>query len=186
MYGEEIGPDVWPAVSRGPANTNSIPMNLRTRIGRNYAMSSRFEELIAKASRGSTSAQIELGSCYLTGKSIDGENFPRNPLMAIYWLELAHKKGAYTASVILGQIYEKGEGVNIDIDKAISLYEIAEERGSLLPRLYLARIFAQGNSVAISKDKASSWYRAVLDSEDDVFSKEELLEASNYITTHGV
>lgn len=147
-------------------------------------MSTRHEELLAKALRGLTPAQIELGHSYLTGKGPDGNPFPQDFGEAKRWFESAHERGAYTATVLLGSLYEEGKGVAVDMLKAIGLYEVAAQRGAYLPCLYLARIHAQGKGVPVSSEKAIAWYEKVLASEGTVDDQGEMTEAREYVKTH--
>jgi len=147
-------------------------------------MSTRHEELLAKASRGLTPAQIELGHSYLTGKGLDGNPFPQDFAEAKRWFESAHERGAFTATVLLGSLYEEGKGVAINMQKAIELYEAAAQRGAYLPCLYLARIYAQGKGVPVSPEKAVAWYERVLADEGAVDDQGEMTEAREYVRAH--
>ena len=142
---------------------------------------SDIEKLKEKAIKGSTPSQIQLGHSYLTGIGYDGADFPQDYSEARRWLELAHEKGAYTATLLLGSIYEKGSEVPIDVNKAISLYEDAAEQGSFLACIYLARIYAAGKGVTQSKRLASEWYKKALALEEEIDLLEEINEAQNYL-----
>lgn len=143
-------------------------------------MTSRHEELLAKATRGLTSAQIELGHSCLTGK-LDGQPFPQDFGEARRWFESAHERGAFTATVLLGSMYEEGKGVAVNALKAIELYETAAKRGAYFPCLYLARIFAHGKGVPASQEKAIAWYRKVLAYEGGVDDTAGMAEAREYL-----
>jgi TPR repeat protein len=145
-------------------------------------MSRPIEELKKRAAEGLTGSQIALGHCYLTGRDSDGNEFPQDYAKAKYWLECAHTKGAFTATVILGTMYEEGKGIPVDICKAIELYEMAAERGAYLPCLYLARIFAQGKGVEKSPQIAAKWYQKVLLFDDDPVA---VNEAQEFLRSYG-
>lgn len=138
------------------------------------------ERLKDRAMRGVTPIQIQLGYSYLTGVSPDGESFPQDYHEARYWLEKAHQKGAYTATVLLGTIYEEGKGVDVDIVKAIHLYKNAADQGAYLPCIYLARIYANGVGVNKSIDIANEWYERALRFEKNV-DDEGIKEAYDFI-----
>jgi len=142
------------------------------------------DELKAKAEKGLTPYQIELGHSYLTGLDYDGNDFPQDFTEAKYWLERAHEKGAFTATVVLGTMYEEGKGMPVDIPKAISLYEIAVKRDAYLPCVYLARIYAQGKGVEQSDDKAAEWYQKVLSFEGSVDEQGEMNEAREFLENY--
>lgn len=157
--------------------------NTKTAENRVVIMTSRHEELLAKAARGLTPAQIELGHSCLTGK-LDGQPFPQDFVEARRWFESAHERGAFTATVLLGSMYEEGKGVAVDVPKAVELYEMAAKRGAYLPCLYLARIFAHGRGVPVSPEKAVAWYRKVLANEGSVDDMGEMAEARGYLEGH--
>jgi TPR repeat protein len=147
-------------------------------------MSKRLEELRAKAVRGLTPAQIELAQSYLVGKDFDGNAFAQDFDQARYWLECAHERGASTATVLLGRLYEEGKGVAADVHKAIEYYELADQHGAYLPSLYLARIYARGKGIPVSERLAVIWYSKVLGHEGRVEDNGEMKEAREYIQSH--
>lgn len=144
-------------------------------------MGSEFDEILRRAEEGSTACQIQLGQSYLTGRDFDGNEFTQDYSEAIRWLERAHTQGAYTATYILGTMYEEGKGVQIDLKKAVELYELAVLRGAYLPCLNLARIYTSGKGVPPSRKIASEWYRKVLSFEGEVDDEEGLDEARRYL-----
>lgn len=139
------------------------------------------DELKAKAEKGLTPHQIELGHSYLTGVDYGGNKFTQDFTEAKYWLEKAHDKGAFTATVLLGTMYEEGKGIPADIPKAISLYEVAAQKDAFLPCVYLARIYAHGKGVPQSNDKAVEWYQKVLSFEGSVDEQGEMEEARKFL-----
>ncbi len=143
----------------------------------------KIEELKAKAEKGLTPHQIELGHSYLTGLDYDGEEFPQDFSEAKRWLERAHERGAFTATVLLGTMYEEGKGMPVNIPKAIELYELAAQRGAFLPCVYLARIYAHGKGVAQSPQLAAKWYQKVLSFEGEVDDQGEMDEAREFLRT---
>lgn len=139
------------------------------------------EELAAQAEKGLTPCQIELANCYLVGRDVNGNALPQDYFKAKHWLERAHEKGAFTATVMLGTVYEEGKGVSVDIPKAIELYELAVQRDAYLPCLYLARIYAVGKGVEQSQQLAAEWYQKVLFFEGKVDDQGEMDEAREFL-----
>jgi TPR repeat protein len=144
----------------------------------------KVEELKAQAEKGLTPYQIELGHSYLTGVDYDGNAFPQDFSEAKLWLERAHEKGAFTATVILGTMYEEGRGIPVNIPKAIELYKLAVEQGAYLPCVYLARIYSQGKGVEQSPQQAAEWYQKVLSFEGEVDDEGEMDEARKFLATN--
>jgi TPR repeat protein len=146
--------------------------------------SKKLEELRAQAEKGLAPYQIELGHSLLTGVDYDGNVFPQDFSEAKHWLERAHEKGAFTATVILGTMYEEGKGTPVNIQKAIELYEFAVGRGAYLPCVYLARIYAQGKGVPQSLQQAVKWYQKVLSFEGQVDDEGEMEEAREFLRSN--
>ena len=140
-----------------------------------------FDKILAKAERGRTPQMIELGHSYLKGYDYFGKDFEKNFEKSRYWLDLAHKKGAFTATVLLGEIYEKGLGVDKDLDFSIELYNNAVERGAFLPNLYLARIYSDEHNSKYDVKLAMYWYQKVISFESQVDDSESIKEAKEYI-----
>jgi len=144
-------------------------------------MDQTFEEIRRLAEQGLTGCQIELGNGYLVGTTVGGQKLPEDYAEARRWLESAHKKGASTATFILGTMYEEGKGVPVDILKAIEHYESAAEQGAYLPCVRLARIYANGKGVPASRKQATDWYRKVLALEGEVDDQGEMSEARTFL-----
>ena len=144
-------------------------------------MSESLEEMVRLAEEGLTPHQIQLGNSYLTGCDPEGNQFPQDYAEARRWLERAHEKGAFTATYILGTMYEEGKGVSVDVMKAIEMYERAAARGAYLPCVNLARIYAQGKGVSQSQQRAAEWYQRVLSFEKEVDDTGEMDEARKFL-----
>ncbi|MCU7937402.1 MAG: sel1 repeat family protein [Candidatus Thiodiazotropha sp. (ex Dulcina madagascariensis)] len=144
-------------------------------------MTHSVDDLIKLANTGRSSHMIELGHNYLKGYDYEGNEFPQDFVEAKKWLEKAHEKGATTASLLLGTMYENGAGMPPDINKAVELYEAAAQRGGYLPHLYLARIYSKGDGVERSPEMAVKWYKSVLDFEASEVNTEHLEEANAFI-----
>lgn len=141
----------------------------------------KFEELMMRAEKGSTPSLIELGHSYLTGMDYDGNEFPQDYSEAMRWLEAAHEKEAFTATTLLGTMYEKGKSTPVNLPKAIELYELAVKRGAYLPCVFLARIYARESGVDNLIQNAVKWYQKVLSFEGEVDDEGEMEEARKYL-----
>ncbi len=76
------------------------------------------------ADLGDKNAQTDLGGYLLMGKVTD-----RKPVEAREWLTRAANQEQGNASYLLGQIYEKGDGVGRDTTKSRDWYKIAHRLG---------------------------------------------------------
>ncbi len=85
---------------------------------------SELTEVQARAEGGDPEAQLELGKFYLKGKHVD-----RNPELAVDWIRKAAEQNFGPAVVSMVYRYEKGEGVEEDLDKAEAWYNKALELG---------------------------------------------------------
>jgi uncharacterized protein len=146
-------------------------------------MDQTFEEIRQLAEEGITGCQIELGNGYLIGATVGGRKLVKDYAEARKWLEPAHKKGASTATFILGTMYEEGKGYLADVGKAIEYYENAVEGGAYLPCVRLARIYAGGIGIPASLEQAAHWYRKVLSFEGHVDDRGEMAEARKFLDT---
>jgi TPR repeat protein len=138
-------------------------------------------EAMKLADSGMTPYQIQLGNSYLTGFDPEGNEFPRDYAEARKWLEKAHANGAFTATYILGTMYEEGKGVEPDVGKAVEFYKAAAARGGFYPCVHLARIFSRGEHVSSSSELAAEWYEKVLSFESEVDDTEAIDEARRYL-----
>jgi|SRR6185312_17242249 len=144
-------------------------------------MGQTFDEIRLLAEQGVTACHIELGNSYLVGASVGGRRLRQDFSEAIRWLEPAHKKGASTATFILGTMYEEGKGVPVDVRKAIEYFETAADQGAYLPCVRLARIYAHGKAYAPSPDLAAEWYQRVLSFDGEVEDDGEMDEARAFL-----
>ena len=104
--------------------------------------------------QGNASAQVNLGSLYLTGKGV-----PKDYLMAQYWLRLAANQENALAQAKLGTMYELGQGVQQDFVKAYMWFNLAaangEKRGAKF-RDYLAKQMTPAE-IAEAEKLAREW-----------------------------
>ncbi|MDH5512528.1 MAG: sel1 repeat family protein [Gammaproteobacteria bacterium] len=74
------------------------------------------------------------------------------------WLPLA-ESGDVRAQYAIGRLYEKGNGVERDLETAISWYQKAADRGHADSEYRLAVGYAYGMGIARDEAKALSWLR---------------------------
>ena len=76
----------------------------------------------------------------------------------VYYLQKATELGNAEAQCNLGYYYEKGVGLDKDIDKAIELYSLSANQGNSDAQLVLALYYENGDSVPKNIDKAIELY----------------------------
>jgi hypothetical protein len=74
------------------------------------------------------------------------------------WLPLA-EQGDTTAQTYVGEIFEKGLGVQPDYDAAATWYRRAAEKGSSRAAINLGNLYEQGLGVPKEPQQALNWYR---------------------------
>lgn len=74
------------------------------------------------------------------------------------WLPLA-EQGDPEARVIVGEIYERGLGVDPDFDAAARWYRLAADEGSRRAQINLGHLYEQGLGVSQDPQAAVDWYR---------------------------
>lgn len=89
------------------------------------------------------------------------ELLKKNPAEAANWLRKAASQDYTSAMVILGGLYEKGEGVSLDYKKAMEWFEKAAALGDAQAChvIGLAHLNGRGKVVSIDKVKAVEWFR---------------------------
>ena len=69
------------------------------------------------------------------------------------------KKGDAEAQFRLGVLYEEGDGVEKDFEKAVKLYRLAADQGHTMAQGNLGWMYTNGNGVEEDLDEAAKWYR---------------------------
>jgi TPR repeat protein len=59
----------------------------------------------------------------------------------------------------LGMMYEEGDGVDKDVEKAVKLYRFAADQGHAMAQGSLGWMYINGNGVEEDLDEAAKWYR---------------------------
>lgn len=83
------------------------------------------EAIREQAEQGDAHAQAKLASLYLLGR----DGFEKDDKQAAEWMEKAANQGLVDAQVVMGAMYDKGQGVVGDRDKATQWYEKAAAKG---------------------------------------------------------
>ena len=74
------------------------------------------------------------------------------------WYRLAAVQGDAKAQYNLGSMYEDGQGVSQDYDKAVKWYRFAVEKGEPRAQINLGRLFAIGYGVPQDFIRAHMWF----------------------------
>ncbi len=101
----------------------------------------------------------------------------------VYYLQKATELGNAEAQCNLGYYYEKGVGLDKDIDKAIELYSLSANQGNSDAQLVLALYYENGDSVPKDIDKAIELFTL---SANQGNSDAQLVLAFHYETGNGV
>jgi len=94
-------------------------------------------------------------------------------------LQQGHKNGAFTATILLGQIYELGQGVEVNLPKAVELYSEAADQNSFQACIFLARVFVNQDD---SKE-AKKWYEKAVTLEDGIDDEMMISEAKVFLSS---
>jgi hypothetical protein len=113
------------------------------------------------------------------------ELLKKNPAEAANWLRKASSQNYTSAMVILGGLYEKGEGVSLDYKKAMEWFEKAAALGDAQAChvIGLAHLNGRGKVVPINKVKAIEWFLRGADKGD---SQAQYALAGAYLRGEGV
>ena len=103
------------------------------------------------ALNGLSEAQVDLAVMFHDGKHLE-----RDVKQAYYWAQRAALQDNCLGQFWLAHLYNKGEGTDKDVDRAIELYEQAAQQGLYIAALDLGIIYHLSLKQA---DKAEVWYR---------------------------
>lgn len=82
---------------------------------------------------------------------------PRNPALAAQWYGAAAAQDHAGAMIALGYQFEKGQGVEANIEKAFELYERAARLGTPDAMFNVFRFYLTGKGVKADPEKAKTW-----------------------------
>ena len=158
-----------------------------TGIDRDNAESVRLYQLAVKsfqknAEKGDAEAQLLLGHCYefgkgteedivkaykLYSKAADGGNVDAKKIMRAInsgkdMLQEA-LQGNARAQYMLGNLYQRGEGVIKDDSTAVKWYRKAAEQGNHEAQYMLGTLYQRGEGVIKDDSTAAMWYRKAAD-----------------------
>lgn len=96
-----------------------------------------------------------LGRAYVEGKLGLGKDVESG--MAL--LEKAANRGDVTASMYLGRMYAKGDGVAQDMERAMKWYEQAASGGDAHAQYIVGLAYLEGSGVSVDESKAFNWLK---------------------------
>jgi len=103
------------------------------------------------AGRGDTECYFQLGKRFQRGDD-------RNPQLAANMYRAAADAGHAAAQNNLGEMYERGDGVDIDRQRAFALYSQAAQQGNLTASLHLGDFYRDGKQVPRDLGRALQLY----------------------------
>ncbi|KAG0228765.1 hypothetical protein BGW42_002007, partial [Actinomortierella wolfii] len=112
-----------------------------------------------EAQQGSEDAQLFLGWIYSHG----GEFTKKNVENSAWWYRKAAERGNATAQLILGELYENGQGVDANDREASTWYRKAAVHGVTKAQVKLGEMYKEGRGVEQNDVEAVKWYRMAAD-----------------------
>ncbi len=112
-------------------------------------------QLHEKAAQGDARAQFVLALHYLHGRG----GAPRRPEVAVRWLQRAAAQNYDDAQLLLAVLYQRGEGVPVDMGRAFRLARAVAERGHRHGMGIVAESYEHGRGVKPDLVQAAVWYR---------------------------
>ena len=115
--------------------------------------------LLAKASAGEVSAQLQVGDAYAAGSGIAREprQLAADCKQAAEWYRKAADQGSIVAQVHLADLYRDGRGVGRDMAQAIAWYRKAAEVGDAGAQGTLGMLYSVGMGVERNDVEAYYW-----------------------------
>lgn len=117
---------------------------------------------IPLAQDGDALAQYHLGSMLA-----EGQGAPRNPTMAIRWLELAARQDLVKAQHLLAKLLQAGSGVDHDIQKAVAWFRRAAILGHGPSQIALGMLYRTGDRVPADPNASYFWFSLAARSTDN-------------------
>ena len=81
----------------------------------------------------------------------------QDPYEAVRYFQIGATQGHAGSQCSLGQCYEKGQGVKLNLAEAASWYRKAAEQGNVFGQLALGTCYAYGRGVPENKGEAILW-----------------------------
>ena len=124
----------------------------------------------ALAEQGDAAAQLELASCYYSGRGVVQSNAE-----AVKWWKKSAEQGDYRAQFDLAHCYLNGHGVTQSRVEAVKWFRKSAEQGYAIAQFWLGGCYAQGWGVAQSWDEAVKWFRKSAE-QGDSFAQSNLAD----------
>ena len=137
--------------------------NALTDADRRRAEQIGVDELQRLADDGRAWAQAWLGAAYQIGSAVT----PRDPALALRWLEKAAAQGDSGAQFMLGLSFLRGDGVPADAKRAMALLRSAAGQGHTKAQVRLGSGYFDGTGVLQDYAEAVRWWRLAADQGDD-------------------
>jgi len=91
------------------------------------------------------------------GKGMDAYESGDYKAALVEWTPLA-EQGNADAQVMLGTMYELGEGVLMDAESAVKWYTLAAQQGQVDAQYAMGYLYSQGEGVPTDAKTAAKWY----------------------------
>lgn len=114
--------------------------------------------LLAKASAGEVSAQLQVGDAYAAGSGIAREprQLAADYKQAAVWYRKAADQGSIVAQIHLADLYRDGRGVARDMAQAVAWYRKAAELGDAGAQGTLGLLYSVG--MGVERDDVEAYY----------------------------
>jgi TPR repeat protein len=114
--------------------------------------------LLAKASAGEVSAQLQVGDAYAAGSGVVREprQLAADYKQAAVWYRKAADRGSIVAQVHLADLYRDGRGVARDMAQAVAWYRTAAEVGDTGAQGTLGMLYSVG--MGVERDDVEAYY----------------------------
>ena len=113
------------------------------------------------AKAGDSTAQLNLGNCYLWGQGANQDYSE-----AVYWFRKAADQGNTDAQNKLGVRYCNGQGVKQDYVEAAKWFRKAAEAGNMKAQCNLGGSYSEGQGVKQDYTEAVRWYKKAAEQGD--------------------
>jgi len=127
------------------------------------AAPTHFPEWLRDAEAGDPIAQLFIGRCHQEGLVA-----PRDPEVALSWLEKSAGSGNDFAMHTIALAHEQGTGVPKDPSQALAWYTKAAEAGNPISLRAIGLLYASSAIDRPNPERALSWYRRAADAGDAV------------------
>ena len=141
-------------------------------VEKNEEEAIRYYKLVAEDE--SAEDNMIKNACFWLGWIMACNETDEDDTESVSWYEKAMEKGAVSAINNLGWMYEKGQGVQQDYEKAMELYKQAADAGNNYAMNSLGRIYENGYCGQVNLEEALKWYK--LAAENDFDGAQESVE----------